>query len=222
RLAIPAFGALVAEPLFLLTDSVIVGHLPDPALGALGVASAALGALVGLCVFLAYATTASVARQVGAGDIRQAMRQGIDGLWLAAVIGLAVSAICRPLAPFIVHSFGATGELAAQAVIYLRVSLLGMPSMLIMLAGTGVLRGMQDTRTPLVVSVSAFALNGLLSFWFVLGLGWGIAGSAWGTVVAQTLAAAAYVTLVVRTALRHGASLRPDLPGVKAAGAAGF
>src|SRR5690606_19545501 len=222
RLAVPAFGALVAEPLFLLTDSVIVGHLPDPALGALGVASAALTALVGLCVFLAYATTASVARQLGAGDMRQAMRQGIDGLWLAAVIGLAVSATCWPLPPFIVHLFGAMGELAAQAVTYLRISLLGIPAMLIMLAGTGVLRGLQDTRTPLFVSVGAFALNGLLNFWFVLGLGWGIAGSAWGTVTAQTLAAATYLTLVVRAARRHGAPLRPDLPGVKAAGTAGF
>ncbi|WP_055480335.1 MATE family efflux transporter [Sphaerimonospora mesophila] len=222
RLAVPAFGALVAEPLFLLTDSVIVGHLPDPALGALGVASAALTALVGLCVFLAYATTASVARQVGAGDIRQAMRQGIDGLWLAAVIGVVVSAACWPLAPFIVHLFGATGELAAQAVTYLRVSLLGIPAMLLVLAGTGVLRGMQDTRTPLVVSVASFTLNGLLNLWFVFGLGWGIAGAAWGTVVAQTLAAAIYLVMVVRAARRHGAALRPDLAGVKTAGAAGF
>ncbi|MEU7911568.1 MATE family efflux transporter [Microbispora bryophytorum] len=222
RLAIPAFGALVAEPLFLLTDSVIVGHLPDPALGALGVASAALSALVGLCVFLAYATTAAVARRLGAGDVRQAMRQGMDGLWLAAIIGLAVSVACWPLAPFIVHLFGATGQLAAQAVSYLRISLLGIPGMLLVLAGTGVLRGLQDTRTPLAVSVASFTLNALLNIWFVLGLGWGIAGSAWGTVAAQSLAAAAYLALVVRTARAHGASLLPDLAGVRAAGAAGF
>ncbi|GAA4569584.1 MATE family efflux transporter [Planotetraspora kaengkrachanensis] len=221
RLAVPAFGALVAEPLFLLTDSIIVGHLPDPALGALGVASAALTALVGLCVFLAYATTAAVARQLGAGDLRRAMRQGVDGIWLAAAIGVAISVACWPLAPFIVHLFGATGDLAALAVTFMRVSLLGVPGMLIVLAGTGVLRGMQDTRTPLMVSVGSFVLNGLLNFWFVLGLGWGIAGSAWGTVVAQTLSAAIYLTLVVRAARRHGASLRPDLPGMRAAGAAG-
>jgi putative MATE family efflux protein len=222
RLAVPAFGALVAEPLFLLTDSIIVGHLPDPALGALGVAGAALTALVGLCVFLAYATTAAVARQLGAGDLRRAMSQGVDGIWLAAAIGVAISVACWPLAPFIVHLFGATGDLAALAVTFMRVSLLGTPGMLIVLAGTGVLRGMQDTRTPLAVSVGSFVLNGLLNLWFVLGLGWGIAGSAWGTVIAQTLSAAIYLTLVVRAARRHGASLRPDLPGVRAAGAAGL
>jgi putative MATE family efflux protein len=222
RLAVPAFGALVAEPLFLLTDSVIVGHIPDPALGALGVASAALSALVGLCVFLAYATTAAVARRLGAGDIRQAMRQGMDGLWLAAALGVVVSATCWPLAPFIVHLFGATDQLATLAVTYLRVSLLGTPSMLLVLAGTGVLRGLQDTRTPLAVSVGSFVLNGLLNLWLVLGLGWGVAGSAWGTVIAQTLSAVVYVALVVRAARRHGARLLPDLAGVRAAGAAGF
>ncbi|MBP2704638.1 MATE family efflux transporter [Microbispora sp. RL4-1S] len=221
RLAIPAFGALVAEPLFLLTDSVIVGHLPDPALGALGVAGSALSALVGLCVFLAYGTTAAVARRMGAGNLGKAMRQGIDGLWLAAGIGLAVAAACWPLAPFIVHVFGASGQLAALAVGYLRVSLLGTPSLLLVLAGTGVLRGLQDTRTPLAVSVGSFTLNGLLNVWFVLGLGWGVAGSAWGTVVAQTLAAAVYVVLVVRAARRHGVSLLPDPRGVRAAGTAG-
>ncbi|GII52237.1 MATE family efflux transporter [Planotetraspora thailandica] len=222
RLAVPAFGALVAEPLFLLTDSIIVGHLLDPALGALGVASTGLTALVGLCVFLAYATTAAVARQLGAGDLRQAMRQGVDGMWLAAAIGVVIAVVCWPLAPFIVHVFGATGELAAQAVTFLRVSLLGTPSMLVVLAGTGVLRGLQDTRTPLAVSVGSFVLNGLLNFWFVLGLRWGIAGSAWGTVIAQTLSAAIYLAFVIRSARRHGASLRPDPRGVRAAGAAGF
>jgi putative MATE family efflux protein len=221
RLAVPAFGALVAEPLFLLTDSVIVGHLPDPALGALGVASAALTALVGLCVFLAYGTTAAVARQVGAGDTRRAMRQGVDGMWLAAVVGIAIIATCWPLTPLIVHLFGATGELAAQAITYLRVSLLGTPAMLLVLAGTGVLRGLHDTRTPLAVSGGSFVLNGALNAWFVLGLGWGIAGSAWGTVIAQVVAAAVYVGLVIRGARRHGARLRPDLPGIRAAGTAG-
>src|SRR5690606_940216 len=115
RLAVPAFGALVAEPLFLLTDSVIVGHLPDPALGALGLAGTVLAALIGLCVFLAYGTTAAVARQLGSGNLAQAMRRGIDGLWLAAVIGVTISAVCWPLAPSIVHVFGAEGTLATLA-----------------------------------------------------------------------------------------------------------
>nr|BFE84931.1 MATE family efflux transporter [Planobispora longispora] len=218
KLAVPAFGALIAEPLFLLTDTVIVGRLPAPALGALGVASTVLSALVGLCVFLAYGTTAAVARQIGAGDTRRAIRHGVDGLWLAAGVGLAAIAAVWPLAPYLVHLLGAEGELARQAVTYLRVSLLGVPSMLLVLAGTGVLRGMRDAMTPLLVSVGAFALNALLNVLFVLGLGWGVAGSAWGTVLAQTLAAAVYLVMMFA---RHRAPFRPDPAGIRAAGTAG-
>ncbi|MBG0819896.1 MATE family efflux transporter [Planomonospora sp. ID91781] len=218
RLAVPAFGALVAEPLFLLTDTVIVGRLPAPALGALGVAGTVLSAVVGLCVFLAYGTTASVARQLGAGDLRRALRQGVDGLWLAAGVGVAVIAVVWPLAPYLVHLLGAEGELARQAVTYLRISLLGVPSMLLVLAGTGVLRGMQDTATPLLVSVGSFALNAVLNGVFVLVLDWGLAGSAWGTVTAQTVAAAVYLAMMFG---RHRAPFRPDLSGIRAAGSAG-
>lgn len=110
RLALPAFGALVAEPLFLLTDTVIVSRLPAPALGAVGVASTVLSLLVGLCVFLAYGTTAAVARQIGAGNTRQAIRQGVDGLWLAAGVGLAIIVVVWPLAPWLVHLIGAEGS----------------------------------------------------------------------------------------------------------------
>ncbi|MEV7010179.1 MATE family efflux transporter [Streptosporangium sp. NPDC051022] len=219
RLAVPAFGALVAEPLFLLTDTVIIGHLPAPALGAVGVAATVLSVLVALCVFLAYGTTAAVARQIGAGNTRQAMRQGVDGLWLGLGVGVAIIAVVWPLTSPLVHLIGADGELARQAETYLRISLLGVPAMLLVLAGTGVLRGMQDTTTPLLVSVGSFALNALLNLLFVLGLGWGVAGSAWGTVLAQSLAAVVYLALIFG---RYGAPIRPDLVGIRAAGSAGI
>ncbi|MGP4096070.1 MATE family efflux transporter [Nonomuraea sp. KM90] len=223
RLAVPAFGALVAEPLFLLADYAIVGHgLGTTAVGALGVAGTVLATLVNLCVFLAYGTTASVARQTGAGNHARAMRSGVDGIWLALAIGVALIVVCWPLAPAIVELFGAVGTQAAQAVTYLRISLLGTPGMLVVLAGTGVLRGLQDTVTPLAVAVGSFAVNAALNAWFVLGLGWGIAGSAWGTVLAQTLGAAVYLVVVARGALRLGTPLMPSMNGVRQAGTAGF
>jgi putative MATE family efflux protein len=222
RLAAPAFGALVAEPLFLLTDSAIVGHLGTASLGALGVAGQILSTFVSVCVFLAYGTTASVARQIGAGNLREAVRQGVDGIWLAILIGIVVIAVGWPLTPELVHAFGASAAVAPQAGTYLHISLLGAPGMLIVLAGTGVLRGMQDTRTPLYVSVGMFTLNGALGALFVLGFGWGIAGSAWGTVLAQTGGAVVYAAAVARGARRHGAPLRPDAKGLRASAGAGL
>src|SRR3984885_14575134 len=204
RLAVPAFGALIAEPLFLFADSVIVGRLGTTPLGGLGVASQALTTLVGISIFLAYGTTAAVARQLGAGNHRAAIRQGIDGLWLAAVIGAVVLAAGWPLAPAICGAFGGSAAVTAQAAIYLRISLLGAPAMLAVLAGTGVLRGLQDTRTPLTVAVAANLVNVVLNATFVLGLHWGIAGSAWGTVIAQNAAALAYLAVVGRGARRAG------------------
>jgi putative MATE family efflux protein len=221
RLAVPAFGALVAEPLFLFADSAIVGRLGTAPLGGLGVAGQALTTLVGVSIFLAYGTTAAVARQLGAGNRRAAIRQGIDGLWLAAIIGVVVIAVCWPLSPLIAGAFGGSAEVTHQATIYLQISLLGAPSMLIVLAGTGVLRGLQDTRTPLVVAVAANLVNVALNALLVLGLHWGIAGSAWGTVAAQTAAAVAYLAMVARGAQRARVPLSPDLTGLRAAAITG-
>ena len=75
-LAVPAFAALVAEPAFLLADSAIVGHLGTLPLAGLGIAAAVLSTVVGLCVFLAYGTTAGVARRLGADALRGALALG--------------------------------------------------------------------------------------------------------------------------------------------------
>ncbi|WP_436772133.1 MATE family efflux transporter [Yinghuangia sp. YIM S09857] len=221
RLAVPAFFALVAEPLFILADAAIVGHLGTPELAGLGIAGTVLTTLVNLCVFLAYATTAGVARLVGAGDRRGAIRQGVDGVWLAALIGTGLLVVGAVTAPWIVDAFDASATAAPHATTYLRISSLGIPAMLIVLAATGVLRGLQDTRTPLVVAVAGFGANVALNLGLVYGADLGIAGSAWGTVIAQWAMAAAYLVVVVRGARRHDAPLTPDFAGIRASAAAG-
>ena len=221
RLAVPAFGALVAEPLFLLVDSAVVGHLGTPQLAGLGIAGALLATAVSLCVFLAYGTTAAVARRVGAGDLRTAIAQGVDGLWLAAGLGTLLALAGLLAAEPLVAAFDPSAQTSAYALTYLRVSLAGLPSMLLVLAATGVLRGLQDTRTPLVVAAVGAVANAVLNIALVYGAGLGIAGSALGTVLAQTGMAVAFGVVVVRGARRHGASLRPDLPGIRGAASAG-
>src|SRR5690606_10164106 len=248
-LSIPTFFALVSEPLFLLTDSAVVGSLGTAALGGLGVASQILLTFANLCIFLAYGTTAAVSRRFGAGQIALGLRHGIDGVWLAVLITataitlgwplspllidalgasptlsiclacVATAAVSRrfgagqialglrhgidgvwlavliaataitlgwPLSPLLIDALGASPTVAPYALTYLRISLLSLPGLLIIMAGTGVLRGLQNARIPLFVTVSANLANIVLSMLFVWGLGWGIAGSAWATVVAQS------------------------------------
>ena len=218
RLAVPAFLALVAEPMFLLADAAIVGHLGTPQLAGLGIAGAIIQTAVGLCIFLAYGTTASVARRLGAGDVRGALAQGIDGIWLAVLIGVVTTAVGLMTVTPLIGLFDPHPVVAEHAASYLSWAFLGVTPLLVLLAGTGILRGLQDTRTPLVVAVAANLVNIVLNVALVYGLDLGIAGSAIGTDLAQLGAAAAVVAVVVRAARREGASLRPDLPGIRRAG----
>lgn len=212
RLAIPAFIALIAEPLFLLADTAIVGHLGTPELAGLGLASTVLLTVVGVFVFLAYGTTAVVARHVGAGSSRGALTAGVDGTWLAVVLGLLVAVPLAALAPGVCRALGGTGAALDAAVSYLRIAAFGIPAMLVVLACTGVLRGLQDTRTPLAASVAGFTANALLNVLFVYGFHWGIAGSAIGTVMAQVGMACWLVLVLWRQVRRADAPLRPH-PG---------
>lgn len=222
RLALPALGALVAEPLFLLTDSAIIGHLGTPELAGLGIASVVLTTLVNVSIFLAYGTTAAVARMLGSGNHPGALRAGIDGCWLALIVGGLSTAVGWPLAPWIVSLFRPAPEVADHAETYLQFSLLGIPSMLLVLAATGVLRGLQDTRTPLYVAVGGAVLNVALNVLLVYGVGLGIAGAAIGTVIAQTGMAAIFVAVVARGARRYDVDLRPHWHGVRRAFGAGI
>src|SRR5690606_25471926 len=114
-LALPALGALVAEPLFVLVDSAVVGRLGTSELAGLSLASTLLMTVVGLCIFLAYATTAAVARRTGAGKRAEALQAGIDGLWLAVALGTALAVVLLAAAPWAVSVLGADGHVASHA-----------------------------------------------------------------------------------------------------------
>src|SRR5688500_116862 len=221
RLAVPAFGALVAEPLYLLADTAVVGHLGTDQLAGLAVASAILLSGYSIFVFLAYGTTAAVARLLGAGDEREAAHQGIQSLWLALFIGLAVAAAGFVAAPPLVGLFGGDGEVAENALVYLRISLVGVPALLVVLAGTGYLRGRQDTTTPLVVAVASAVFNLVAEVVLIYGFGFGIGASALTTVVAQLGAAAVYTVVVVRAVRRLDVALAPHPASIRRLAAVG-
>jgi putative MATE family efflux protein len=221
RLAVPAFGALIAEPLFLLADSAIVGHLGVAQLAGVGLATTVLHTVVGLMVFLAYSTTPAVARAIGDGQPAKALAAGRDGVWLALLLGVGLAVLGSVAAEPVVSLMGAEGEVREFAVDYLRWSMPGLAAMLLVFAGTGVLRGLQDTRTPLAVATAGFALNIALNWFLVYGLNLSVAGSAIGTSIAQWGMAAVYVVMVARNAERLGVRLAPDWRGVRSMGGLG-
>ena len=184
-LALPALGALAAEPLYILVDTAIVGHLGTTQLASLAIAATVLATAFTIFNFLTYGTTAQVARLHGAGRDESAAALGSQALWLGLGIGVLLLALLQVLAVPIVELMGGEGEVKDGAVLYLRIAALGAPLFMLASAAQGFLRGVGDLRTPLLILVAAHVLNVFLELLFVYGFGWGLAGSAWGTLIAQ-------------------------------------
>lgn len=206
-IAIPALGSLVAEPLYLLVDTAIVGHLGTRQLAALAIATQALLTVITLCVFLAYGTTTEVAR---ATDERARAALGVQGLWLGAATGALVTAVLLVLAGPIAGLIGGDSPAAPLAARYLRISAIGLAAQLIAIAGQGWLRGREQLGLALRLVVAGQLVNILAEVVLVYGLELDLDGSALGTVLAQVAMAGATITLVVRAARRTGAALRPN------------
>jgi len=208
RLAIPALGSLAAEPTYILVDTAIVGHLGREQLAALGIAAIVLGTLFAIFNFLQYGTTAQVGRASGAGEERAARQLGGQALWLCLGVGIVLTGLLIALAPFVVRLMGGDGETAGYSVTYIRIVSLGLPFAFIAIGAQGYLRGVADLRKPLLVLIAGNVVNAILEVLFVYGFGWGIEGSAWGTVIAQAGMGIAFVVLLVRSAR---GDLRPQV-----------
>jgi putative MATE family efflux protein len=211
-IAVPALGALAAEPLYVLADTAIVGHLGTVQLAALAVAATLLASFVGLCNFLTYGTTARVARLIGAGEEEAAGRIAAQSLWLALAIGGALAVTVAALAGPLASLMGADGRTHALCVVYLRISAIGLPFALIALAGQGYLRGAGQLARPLAIVLAGNAVNVVLELLFVYGFHWGLAGSAWGTVIAQAGMGAGFVVELLRP---PADSRRPSAAAIK-------
>jgi putative MATE family efflux protein len=208
RLALPALGALAAEPLYVLADTAIVGHLGRPQIAALGLAGTVLSGAFTIFNFLTYGTTAVVARASGAGQEERAARLAAQALWVSAAIGAALVVVLEATATPLLDALGAHGQSGHFALVYFRIAALGLPAALVALAGQGYLRGVSNLRRPLEIVVAANVVNLVLELLFVYGFRWGIAGSAAGTAIAQTGMGAAFVGELLRP---HADSKRPSL-----------
>ena len=199
RLAVPALGALAAEPLPALADTAIIGHLGTTELAALALAAALLSALFSLCIFLTYATTAQVARLHGAGEEERAGALAAQALWLGLGLGVVLGSLVAAFAPQLIGVLGGDDEeIAELATRYLRIACLGVPMFMLILAGQGFLRGVGDLRTPLIILVAGNVANVVLNVTLVYGADLGLDGSAIGTAIAQAGMGLAFVVLLLR------------------------
>lgn len=208
RLAVPAFGALAAEPLYRLVDTAIVGRIGTEELGGVAIAVSILSLVIGGSNFLAYGTTQRVANRLGAADRAGAANVGVQAIWLAAMIGLAAAPLLAVVADPLARLLGASDDVLPFAVTYLRISSIGVPFVLVGLAAQGTQRGASDYRSPLLVLVASNVVNAIVEIVLVFGFDLGVAGAAWSTVVAQVLAGVA-LHVLSRSHLRSATSLRP-------------
>jgi putative MATE family efflux protein len=212
RLALPALGALAAEPLYVLVDTAIVGHLGRPQIAALGLAGTVLAGAFTIFNFLTYGTTAVVARASGAGRRDEAARIAAQALWASLGIGLLVLLACEIAAAPLLEGLGGHGQSGDFALVYFRIAAIGLPAALVALAGQGYLRGVSNLRRPLEIVVAANLLNLVLEIVFVYVFHWGISGSAAGTAIAQAAMGAAFVVELLRP---HASSRRPSLEAMQ-------
>lgn len=214
RLAVPAFGALVAQPLYTLIDAAIVGTLGTTSLAALGAGAQVFTTLTGVAVFLAYGTTAVVARRVGAGQVARGITDGVEGIALGLALGLIAMVVTWVSAPALLAVLGTSAETTHEALGFLRTISIAFPFALVAMAAIGVMRGLQDTATTLWITLVSVVTNLLLAAYLVLVADWGITGSAWATVAAEAVQAGLYLVVLARRARVAGASLQPSRTGV--------
>ncbi len=211
-LAIPALGALIAEPLYVLGDTAIIGHLGTVPLAGLALSGLLLSEVFGFCTFLEYGTTARAARLYGAGHHDQALDVGVQATWLALVLGLLLAAVLEIVAVPAMHAMaGGDTPAAAQAVEWMRIASLGAPFVLVTAAAQGWMRAFQNTRTPLIVIGLANLVSIGLSALLVFGAGIGIRGSAIANVTAQAACGVLFLVILAR----RGVPLRPSLPRIR-------
>lgn len=205
-LALPALVVLAAEPLYLLVDTAVVGHLGRVPLASLAIGGTLLAVTVWLGNVLAYGTTSRAARSFGAGSRRDAVEEGVQASWLALAAGLLLLVLAQVFAGPVTRALAGDAEVARGAETWLRIASFGIPFIMLVFAGNGWMRGVQDTRRPLYFVLGANVLSAVLCPVLVYPLGMGLTGSAWANVAAQVVSGA----LFLRALVAEGAPLAPQ------------
>ncbi|MEU8231798.1 MATE family efflux transporter [Actinoplanes sp. NPDC048967] len=205
-LALPALVVLAAEPLYVLVDTAVVGHLGRVPLAAVAVGGTVMSVAVWFGTLMAYGTTGRAARRFGAGDRTAAVAEGVQASWLALATGALLVLLAQLFATSVTRALAADPAAAEAAAQWLRIAALGIPGLLLAAAGNGWMRGVQDTRRPLYFVLGANVLSAVLCPLLVYPAGWGLIGSAVANVVAQSLTGGLFLWAIIR----ERAPLRPS------------
>jgi putative MATE family efflux protein len=197
-LALPALVVLAAEPLYVLVDTAVVGHLGRVPLAAVAVGGTVMSVAVWFGTLMAYGTTGRAARRFGAGDRSAAVAEGVQASWLALATGVLLALLAQVAAAPLAEALAGDPATAQAAAGWLRIAACGAPGLLLAAAGNGWMRGVQDTRRPLIFVLGANVLSAILCPVLVYPLGWGLTGSAVANVAAQTVTGALFLLALVR------------------------
>ncbi|WP_050949902.1 MATE family efflux transporter [Gordonia effusa] len=219
-LATSALAVLIAPPLYLLLDLAVVGRLGAHELAALGVGTLVLSILSTQLTFLAYGTTARSARRFGSGDRDGAIAEGVQATWIALAVGVLIVGVGFAAAPWVMRALVPDDTVAADAAGWLRIAIFGVPLILVAMAGNGWMRGIQETRAPVVNVIVGLGVSALLCVGLVHGVGGlprlGLPGSAWANLVGQGLTGLLFAAALLRRVVGSTVSWRPDLTVIRA------
>lgn len=189
-LAAPMILSNISVPLVALVDSTVIGHLPHAhQLGSVAVGASLFTLLVSVLGFLRMGSTGFAAQAAGRADGAALRQVLVQGLLLALFFALLLGVLALPLSRFAVDLMQPGAELEQGTLDFFRTRLLGLPAALASFALVGWFLGTQNARAPLAILLTTNLLNIVLNLWFVLGLDWGVVGSARASVISEWAAA---------------------------------
>lgn len=195
-LAAPIMLSNVSVPLLGAVDTAVVGHLP----GAHHIGAVAIGALIFNFIywgfgFLRMGTTGFTAQALGAGDGDEVRSMLARALIAAAIIGLGVVVLQWPMAALAFNLIDASADVESLAGAYFDIRIWGAPAAFANFAMVGWFIGVRNTRAAMITQLVMNGLNVILDLWFVNGLGLGVPGVAWASLISEIVAIGAGLML---------------------------
>lgn len=185
-LALPNIVSNITVPLLGLVDIAIVGHLGDDSLiGGIAIGTAVFNFIYWNFAFLRMGASGCTAQAYGARNFTEIASVFVRALILALVAALLLVVFRRPVGHAVFLLMDGTPHTMSYAADYFYARIWAAPATISMFAFHGWYIGMQNSRFPMYISIGINVVNLIFCLWFALGLGWGIVGVAWGTVVAQ-------------------------------------